>query len=91
MNINMGAFLLGPSQRSGTLAGEPVTLLYNAPAQVNQMGGAGAAVVEHTAWLPTASVPSAWLDAPLVISEGTFKVKQHMPDGLGGSVLYLQP
>lgn len=87
--INARAFLVGPARREGTLAGQPVVVLFNAPAQVSDIGGPGAVARERTAWLPSDDVPQAWLNAELTVPDGTFRVTQHVPDGLGGSLLYL--
>jgi len=75
---------------NGTLAGQPVRVLLSNPHRTASMGGPGASTSEPTAWLPTANVPVGWLGAALVLPAGTFKVRDHQPDGTGGSLLVLE-
>jgi hypothetical protein len=89
MSFNLRVMLVGPGKRTGTLAGVPVTVLFSNPAEVSDIGAAGAMINRASCWLPTEDVPVAWMAAQLVIAEGTFKCTQHVPDSVGGSVLYL--
>lgn len=69
----------------GTLAGAPVRAIFDDPGAT--LGGM--AVREPQVQLPTASVPANVYDAALVIPQGSFKVREHIPDGTGWSVLLL--
>lgn len=86
---NLSVFLVHGGV-DGTLAGQPVRVLFSNPYNLANIGGVGASTSSPTAWLPTANVPGNWLDADLVVPAGTFKVKEHQPDGTGGSLLILQ-
>ena len=70
---------------AGTLAGQPVRAIFDGP------GGSflGMTVEAPQVQLPTASVPTQYHNALLVIPQGTFKVREHTPDGTGWSLLTL--
>lgn len=90
------AALLADDPTSGTLAGQPVTGLFQRPYIREPFGGPGAASASTSApsfWLPTTDVPASVVDAQLVIPAGpfagTYVVREHQPDGWGGSLLIL--
>lgn len=74
----------------GTLNGQPVRGIYDAPGVTANLGSAGASVTEPQLLLPTASVPASYYGATLVIPAGTFTVREHIPDGTGLSLLLFQ-
>lgn len=68
------------------LAGAPVKVIFDAPAS-NDLGITRA---EPQVQIATASVPASVLNAALVVpGQGTFKVREHLPDGTGWSLLVL--
>ena len=72
----------------GTLAGSPVRVIFDEPGRV-QLGGVGMAVRDPQVQIATASVPASPEGAALVIPQGSFTVRQHIPDGTGLSLLML--
>ena len=75
---------------AGTLAGVAVTGILDDPEiEHDNLGYGGIDSFNPKYWLPTASVPAAWLNATLVLPSGTFSVREHRPDGNGFSVLIL--
>lgn len=69
----------------GTLAGSAVRGIFDAPSDVS---------MDIVATVPqfqmkSASVPAAIFDATLVIPQGTFKVREALPDGTGMTLLLL--
>lgn len=73
----------------GVLAGQAVRGNYNAPGVTPSLGDFGASAAEPSFELPSAQVPAASFDALLVIPQGRFKVREHVPDGTGLSLLLL--
>ena len=71
---------------AGTLAGQPVRVIFDVPMQ-DQLGVLSSAPQVQIA---TASVPSSVEGSTLVIPQGTYTVREHMADGTGVSVLYLR-
>jgi hypothetical protein len=76
---------LGDFGVDGTLAGQPVRVIFDDPGAAPQ----GISVREPQVQLPTASVPAGCYQAALVIPQGSFTVREHLPDGTGWSVLLL--
>lgn len=74
---------------NGTLAGSAVRGIFDGPAVTQALGDGGATAAEPQYQLPTASVPANSYDAVLVIPQGTFRVREHLPDGTGMSLLIL--
>lgn len=70
---------------AGTLAGAPVQGIFDEP------GGneGGVTVTEPQFQLPTAQVPPAVMGALLVIPQGSFVVRETLPDGTGMTLLLL--
>lgn len=73
----------------GTLAGEAVRVIFDAPVE-QQLGGVGMLSAQPQVQIATASVPTAVDGATLVIPAGTFAVREHLADGTGMSLLLLQ-
>lgn len=73
----------------GTLAGVAVRVIFDEPGRP-QLGGVGMAARDPQVQIATASVPASYLNAVLVIPQGTFKVLSHEPDGTGVSTLLLK-
>lgn len=73
----------------GTLAGQPVRLIFDAPTG-QELPGSGMLASVPQAQLPTAQVPADPSGAALVIPQGSFTVQEHLPDGTGMSLLLLQ-
>lgn len=73
----------------GTLAGSPVRVIFDEPGRP-QLGGVGMAARDPQVQIATASVPASYLNAALVIPQGSFKVLEHLPDGTGLSTLMLK-
>lgn len=69
----------------GTLAGQPVRVIFDDPGDT----AGGMSVREPQVQLPTADVPADYLDAVLQIPQGSYRVREHLPDGTGWSVLLL--
>lgn len=73
-----------------TLAGEPVRVIFDGP------GGTalGMTIEAPQVQLRSSDVPATYLNAALVITTGrgagSYKVRQHLPDGTGMSLLQLQ-
>ena len=80
------------SNASGTLAGAPVSGVYDAPYATGVDGGIAGAHPQFA--LSTGSVPPSWEGEALHITEGQgighYTVLSHEPDGTGWSVLILQ-
>lgn len=85
---NFGAFLADFGV-DGTLDGAPVLGIYDAPGATTGSADFAAATLDPQYQLPTASVPTAPVGKTLVIPAGTFKVREHVPDGTGMSLLVL--
>lgn len=73
----------------GTLDGASVQGIFDAPAVTPGLGDITAAAAEPQFQLPTASVPAAVFGKALVIPQGSFTVREHIPDGTGMSLLLL--
>lgn len=71
----------------GTLGGQPVRVLFDAPA--DEMLGGVMLAQQPQAQIATASVPASVEELPLVIPQGSFTVRLHVPDGTGMSTLHL--
>lgn len=71
----------------GTLAGQPVRVLFDSPA--DEMLGGGLIAQQPQVLIATASVPADVEGEPLVIPQGSFTVRAHLPDGTGMSTLHL--
>lgn len=69
----------------GTLAGQPVRVIFDEPADVQ----IGQRTVQPQVQIQTAQVPASYLGAQLVCPQGTFQVMDHLPDGTGMSLLLL--
>lgn len=72
----------------GTLDGQAVRVIFDAPV-VGQLGGVGMLAGVTQVTVPTASVPASPEGRTLVIPQGTFTVREHLPDGTGMTVLTL--
>lgn len=72
----------------GTLAGEPVRVIFDSPTE-QQLGGVGVASAQPQVQIATASVPASVHGAALVIPQGSFTVRERHDDGTGLSVLVL--
>lgn len=70
-----------------TLDGAAVRGIFDAPAAVTV--GNGAAAVEPQFQLPTSSVPASPFGKTLTVPQGTYTVREHLPDGTGMSLLLL--
>jgi hypothetical protein len=70
---------------AGTLAGQPVRGIFDQPAGAQL----GMAVTEPQFQLPSASVPASVFGAALVIPQGSFTVREALPDGTGMTLLLL--
>ena len=68
-----------------TLAGLPVRVIFDGPGG-NTLGLSTESPVVQIA---SASVPAAYQGAQLVLARGTFRVREHQPDGTGLSLLLL--
>ena len=73
----------------GTLAGQPVRGIYDAPFIVEPMGAAGMLAAEPSFRLASSSVPGSVFGAALVIPQGSFTVREAHPDGTGLTTLVL--
>jgi len=71
---------------AGTLAGVPVRGIFDAPAGVD-LGGITAS--EPQFQLPSAQVPASSRGQLLVIPQGSFTVRETLPDGTGMTLLLL--
>ncbi len=85
---NLGVFFADFGD-DGTLAGQPVRGIYDAPFTVAALGGAGMLATEPTYRLASASVPANVFNAALVIPQGSFTVREAHPDGTGLTTLVL--
>lgn len=74
---------------AGTLDGAAVRGIYDAPAVTQGLGEIAATAAEPQLQLPTAQVPAAVFGKVLVIPQGAFTVREHIPDGTGMSLLLL--
>lgn len=74
---------------AGTLAGLPVRGIYDGPTITASLGEIGADAAEPQFELPSTMVPANSYGLTLVIPQGTFSVRQHLPDGTGMSLLLL--
>ena len=74
---------------AGTLAGQPVRVIFDAPVE-DQLGGAGVLSSVPQVQIATASVPADVEGAALVIPQGSYTVRQHVADGTGLSLLLLR-
>jgi hypothetical protein len=70
---------------AGTLAGQPVRGIFDAPSSPSL----GIQAAEPQFQLPSASVPASVFDTTLVIPQGSFKVREAVPDGTGMTLLLL--
>lgn len=73
---------------AGTLNGAAVRVIFDMPADA--MLSSGVIGQQPQAQIATASVPANVEGMPLVIPQGSFTVREHLPDGTGLSVLYLR-
>lgn len=74
----------------GTLAGQPVRGIFDSPYSFAALGSAGQSSTDPQFQLPTVQVPASVYGALLVLASGTFRVREHKPDGTGLSVLMLE-
>ncbi|MBK9362999.1 MAG: hypothetical protein IPM99_18795 [Rubrivivax sp.] len=74
---------------AGTLAGQPVRVIFDVPTE-QQLGGMGVLSSVPQVQIATASVPSGVEGATLVIPQGTYTVREHVADGTGLSLLMLR-
>lgn len=74
---------------AGTLAGAPVRVIFDEPTD-DQFGQAGVLNSVPQVQIATASVPAGVQGATLVLTRGTFTVREHVPDGTGLSLLMLR-
>lgn len=73
----------------GTLADVAVRVIFDGPGSPESLGGAGIVAGQPSVTIATEQVPASVFDAELIIPQGTFKVREHLPDGTGVSVLTL--
>ena len=73
----------------GTLDGQAVRGIYDAPAELAFGGNGAVAATEPQFVLPTVQVPGSPYGKALVVPTGTFSVREHQPDGTGVSLLLL--
>lgn len=78
--------LLADYGDEGLLDGAAVLGIYDEPAG-NELGGIAGTEPQYQ--LPTAQVPASPMGKPLVIPQGNFLVREHLPDGTGMSLLLL--
>lgn len=74
---------------AGTLAGQPVRVIFDAPS-TTELGGVSLAAQVPQAQIASASVPASVYGAALVVPQGSYTVLEHIPDGTGMSLLVLQ-
>ena len=72
---------------AGTLAGQPVRVIFDAPGSAAFGGDISA--TEPQVQIASASVPAAVVGAGLVIPQGVFIVRESVPDGSGMTLLLL--
>lgn len=70
-----------------TLDGAAVRVIFDA--QADELLGGGIVAQQPQAHIATASVPADPEGLLLVLPQGTFSVRTHLPDGTGLSVLHL--
>ena len=77
---------------SGTLNGRAVSVIFDAPVQVQQLGtGAAVVAASLSATLPSADASEDDIGEELVLASGTtYRVRQVLPDGNGVTVLDLE-
>lgn len=73
---------------AGTLAGDPVRVIFDNPTE-QQLGGVGIASAQPQVQIATASVPASVYGAALIIPQGSFTVRERFDDGTGLTVLAL--
>ncbi len=73
----------------GLLDGQAVRVIFDAPVLSPALAGMVALAAEPQVQLPTASVPQPVFGKSLVIAQGAFIVREHIPDGTGMSLLLL--
>ena len=74
----------------GTLAGLPVRVIFDAPYEFASLGMAGQASAEPGVTIASLQVPAANHGALLVLARGSYRVREHRPDGTGMSQLMLE-
>lgn len=74
---------------AGTLSGSSVRVIFDA-AMEQQLPGAGIVSAQPQVQIATASVPASVDGASLVLTRGTYTVREHIADGTGLSLLLLQ-
>lgn len=72
---------------AGTLDGAAVRGIFDAPGVADAVG---ATAVQPQFQLPTSSVPASPYGKTLVVPQGSYKVREHLPDGTGMSLLVLE-
>lgn len=72
----------------GTLAGAPVRVIFDA-AGAGNLQGVGMIAADPQVTVPTACVPASPHGAALIVPQGRYVVREHLPDGTGMSVLTL--
>lgn len=70
---------------AATLAGVAVRVIFEGPGGTVQ----GMSIEAPQVQIASASVPSDYAGAVLVLARGSFKVREHTPDGTGLSLLTL--
>jgi len=73
----------------GTLDGYSVRGIFETPGVSLGLVDVAVAAVQPQFQMPTASVPPAAFGKTLVIPQGSFVVREHIPDGTGMSLLLL--
>lgn len=73
---------------AGTLDGVAVRVIFDAAVQ-GQLGGVGMLAAQPQVQIASASVPASPEGKALVIPQGSYIVREHLPDGTGLSVLTL--
>ena len=74
---------------AGTLAGQPVRVIYDSPFIFEPLGGNGIGATSPQATIKSSSVPASVFGAALVIPQGSFTVREAQPDGTGITRLQL--
>lgn len=74
---------------AGTLAGQPVRVIFDAPVE-QQLGGAGVLSAVPQVQIATASVPASVEGASLVLARGSYTVRERIDDGTGLTLLMLR-
>jgi hypothetical protein len=70
---------------AGTLSGQPVRGIFDSPA----LNRGDVTVAEPQFELPSAQVPAAAMGLALVLPQGSFVVREALPDGTGMTLLLL--